>query len=226
MAAAEMADGELPVRCQGQLTLPQSDAVRPVAPEQRARLRGGSGLFKEYAQSPFLAFLKYRLRLKEFPRPAEGLDHRLQGILVHDSLEKVWQRLGDKAALDALDFAGIERLVAQCVDEALQGSEINPQRFGESLMQLEKTRVVALISHWLEYKEKARLQDFDVVALETAMDTQLMGIPLKLRIDRIDRIGDKRLVIDYKTGSIDGKALNSDSLTEPQLPICAGRERR
>ena len=221
MAAAEMADGELPVRCQGQLTHPQSDAVRPVAPEQRARLRGGSGLFKEYAQSPFLAFLKYRLRLKEFPRPAEGLDHRLQGILVHDSLEKVWQRLGGKAALDALDFAGIERLVAQCVDEALQGSEINPQRFGESLMQLEKTRVVALISHWLEYKEKARLQDFEVVALETAMDTQLMGIPLKLRIDRIDRIGDKRLVIDYKTGSIDGKALNSDSLTEPQLPIYA-----
>ena len=53
------------------------------------------------------------------------------------------------------------------------------------------------------------------------MDAQLMGIPLKLRIDRIDRIGDKRLVIDYKTGSIDGKALNSDSLTEPQLPIYA-----
>lgn len=218
------ADGISPAAvCQlaGDLSLPEEDNVRPVAVAQRSQLRGGSGLFKEYAQSPFLAFLKYRLRLKEFPRPAEGLDHRLQGILVHDSLEKVWQRLGNKAALDALDFPRIEALVGQCVDEALQHSEINPQRFGESLLRLEKTRVVALISHWLEYKEKARLQDFEIEALETAMDAQLMGIPLKLRIDRIDRIGDKRLVIDYKTGSIDGKALNSDSLTEPQLPIYA-----
>ena len=221
MAEAEMSMVSSSVSWQGDITLPSEDTVRPVAPQQRSRLRGGSGLFKEYAQSPFLAFLKYRLRLKEFPRPAEGLDHRLQGILVHDSLERVWQRLGNKSALDALDFPRIEMLVAQCVDEALQGSEINPRRFGESLMQLEKTRVVALISHWLEYKEKPRLQDFEIDALETAMDTQMMGIPLKLRIDRIDRIGDKRLVIDYKTGSIDGKALNSDSLTEPQLPIYA-----
>lgn len=221
LAEAERPNVAPAYRWQGELRMPDQDEVRPVALAQRSQLRGGSGLFKEYAQSPFLAFLKYRLRLNEFPRPAEGLDHRLQGILVHDSLERVWQRLGGKAALDALDFAGIEAVVSQCVDAALQGSEINAQRFSESLLALEKTRVVALISHWLEYKEKPRLQDFTIDALETALDTQLMGIPLRLRIDRIDRIGDKRLVIDYKTGSIDGKALNSDSLSEPQLPIYA-----
>ena len=94
-------------------------------------------------------------------------------------------------------------------------------RFGEALLRLEKTRVVALVSHWLEFKEKMRLQDFTVEAVETQLDTRFMGIPLKLRMDRIDRIGDKRLVIDYKTGTVDGKTLNSDALTEPQLPIYA-----
>lgn len=205
----------------GDCRLPARDEVRAVAPERRSALRGGSGLFKEYAQSPFLAFVKYRLNLQEFPRPAEGLDHRLQGILVHDSLESVWRKLGDKRALDALDSARLEELVSLCVDEALQGSELNAARFGDSLLTLEKARVVALLCRWLEDKEKARIQDFEVEALESELHTELMGIPLRLRLDRIDRIGDKRLVIDYKTGSIDGKMLNSDQLTEPQLPIYA-----
>ena len=206
---------------QGRCEWPDMDEVRPVPVAQRDQLRGGSGLFKEYAQSPFFAFLKYRLDLREFPRPAEGLDHRLQGVLVHDTLEAVWRRLGGKAELDRLDFARLQELVGQCVDEALAGSEINTMRFGEALLRLEKTRVVALVSHWLEFKEKMRLQDFTVEAVETQLDTRFMGIPLKLRMDRIDRIGDKRLVIDYKTGTVDGKTLNSDALTEPQLPIYA-----
>lgn len=210
-----------PLVQRGRCECPTEDAVRPVPVAQRDSLRGGSGLFKEYAQSPFLAFLKYRLDLREFPRPAEGLDHRLQGVLVHDTLEQVWRRLEGKADLDRLDFARLQELVGQCVDEAMAGSEINAQRFGEALLRLEKTRVVAVVSHWLEFKEKARLQDFTVEAVETRHETRFMGIPLKLRMDRIDRIGDKRLVIDYKTGTVDGKTLNSDALTEPQLPIYA-----
>ena len=205
----------------GQVLTPASDDVRAIDPAQRDSIRGGTGLFKEYASSPFFAFLKYRLNLREFPQPAEGLDHRVQGILVHDTMQHVWERLKNKAALDALNSVQLEAAVRSCCEQALQGPEFSVARFGESLLNIEKERVIRLVCSWLEEKEKQRLQDFEVIAVEQLIETKLAGIPLRLRMDRIDNVGGKHLVIDYKTGSINGRSLNVDSLTEPQLPIYA-----
>ena len=205
----------------GQVLTPASDDVRAIDPAQRDSIRGGTGLFKEYASSPFFAFLKYRLNLREFPQPAEGLDHRVQGILVHDTMQHVWERLKNKAALDALNNVQLEAAVRSCCEQALAGPECSVARFGESLLNIEKERVIRLVCSWLEEKEKQRLQDFEVIAVEQLIETKLAGIPLRLRMDRIDNVGGKHLVIDYKTGSINGRSLNVDSLTEPQLPIYA-----
>jgi ATP-dependent helicase/nuclease subunit B len=71
----------------------------------------------------------------------------------------------------------------------------------------------------MDRNERPRIEDFDVLSTEQLVESELMGIPLRIRMDRVDKIGDKRLVIDYKTGTIDGRSLSVDNLTEPQLPI-------
>ncbi|CAA0105239.1 ATP-dependent helicase/deoxyribonuclease subunit B [Zhongshania aliphaticivorans] len=203
----------------GAVLWPATDHVRPVDSSQRASVRGGTGLFKEYASSPFFAFLKYRLNLREFPEAAEGLDHRVQGILVHDTMEHVWKTLQAKQALDALSDLQLEALVRASCERALENPELSVARYGESLLNIEKERVISLVCAWMDKNERQRVQDFEVISTEQLIESEIKGIPLRLRMDRIDNIAGKHLVIDYKTGTIDGRALSVDNLSEPQLPI-------
>jgi ATP-dependent helicase/nuclease subunit B len=203
----------------GSVTVPAADRVRAVNPEQRSAVRGGTGLFKEYASSPFFAFLKYRLNLREFPVAAEGLDHRIQGVLIHDAMQYVWEELQTKSALDACSDMQLEALVRVSCERALENPELSVVRFGESLLSIEKERVITLVCAWMDKNERPRIKDFEVLSTEQLVESELMGIPLRIRMDRVDKIGDKRLVIDYKTGTIDGRSLSVDNLTEPQLPI-------
>ena len=58
--------------------------------------------------------------------------------------------------------------------------------------------------------------------LEKSYEIIINNIRFKIRIDRVDRInGDKKLLIDYKTGKnvMSRRALFSDDLTDLQLPI-------
>ncbi|QQD18386.1 PD-(D/E)XK nuclease family protein [Spongiibacter nanhainus] len=211
-------------RIKAELPLPNNDAVRAIPPERRSRIRGGTGLFKEYAQSPFFAFAKYRLALGEFEMPAEGLDHRSQGQLLHDSLQKVWTELKDKDHLDALNDGQVEALVGRAVEAAIAKSTIPKARLNNAVIKMEAARLVAVITQWLIQREKQRTEPFAVVETEVPREGVLMGIPLRLRLDRVDQIGDKRLLIDYKSGAVDNKSWNVDDLSEPQLPIYAVME--
>lgn len=207
--------------CSADLIKTQNDDVNSVDVEERKKLKGGTGLFKEYASSPFFAFLKYRLNLKEFPASEEGLDHRVQGILVHDSLQYFWEEVVDSKTLLAMTDAQFTEMVSRCVQKAFTHPELKSSRYGEALKGLEKRRLISLLSAWLHEKEKQRIEAFEVVATEQERECEFMGIPLRLRIDRIDRVGEHTLLIDYKTGQVQGKALNVDEMTEPQLPIYA-----
>jgi ATP-dependent helicase/nuclease subunit B len=131
----------------------------------------------------------------------------------------VWEALKTKVALDACSELQLEALVRASCERALENPELSALRFGESLLSIEKERVITLVCAWMNKNERRRLQDFKVLSTEQLTESELMGIPLRIRMDRIDQIGDKRLVIDYKTGTIDGRSLSVDNLTEPQLPI-------
>ncbi|MEH6473850.1 MAG: PD-(D/E)XK nuclease family protein, partial [Halopseudomonas sp.] len=59
-----------------------------------------------------------------------------------------------------------------------------------------------------------------VVAIEKALNTELLGMPLKLRIDRIDRLQDgSDLLIDYKSGTPNVTDWFGDRPRQPQLPL-------
>ncbi len=200
----------------GELSWPASDTVRAVSAAERERLRGGSGLFRDFAASPLLAFLKYRLGIRPFPQPVEGLDPATQGAWVHAALELFWQQVKDSQGLAALGQGELEALLADCIERATASGG----HCGEELLRIERRRLQGLLRQWLAF-ERERSEAFVVEATEQAGRCDAFGIPLQLRVDRIDRIGDARLIIDYKTGLVQANKLNADKLLEPQLPLYA-----
>lgn len=97
--------------------------------------------------------------------------------------------------------------------------------FGATLVRLEHDRLRDLLRQWLRH-EARRVDPFTVLSRETPLQTTLAGLPLSLKLDRLDRVdtaeGPRYLVIDYKTGSeADPKGWEEDRLRDPQLPLYA-----
>jgi len=199
-----------------ELALPKQDGVRPVSSSETQGLRGGTGLFKAYAVSPFFAFLKYRLGLQAMPAPVEGLEPRRQGAWVHATLEVFWRELKSSDALLALSDAEIELRVDAALEYAMRDGVVH----GDELLRIERRRIRSLVLEWLDF-EKNRSEAFTVEATEQRGRADAFGIPLNVQIDRIDRIGDHRVVMDYKTGTVAANSLNAENLLEPQLPLYA-----
>ena len=114
----------------------------------------------------------------------------------------------------------LQSILAITVDKALAKIQRHdsPLLVKERFLALEKERLVRLALAWLEH-EKQR-PDFEVLAVEQQNTTTVAGLPLKLRIDRIDRLPNGQyLIIDYKTGTVTQKDWQGDDLKEPQLPL-------
>ena len=88
-------------------------------------------------------------------------------------------------------------------------------------LALEEQRLQRLVTAWLEF-ERARAE-FTVEATELEKPVTVAGLPLKLRLDRLDRLNDDTfLVIDYKTGPVSDRAWNGERPEDLQLPLYAG----
>ncbi|MDB5985495.1 MAG: hypothetical protein JWR16_548 [Nevskia sp.] len=204
------------------VVLPAADPVPAVLPSED--LRGDASLFKLFAEAPFFAYCTHRLGIKPLREPPRGLDAAVQGELLHDALDKLWQRLLDSNALASLDAEAvsdlIERTLAPLIQKTLPESD-----YGSSLVRLEAARLADILRQWFAH-ERRRIDPFAVVAREQRLEGTLGGLRLRLRVDRIDEVqssvGPRTLILDYKTGrEADPKGWDADSLKEPQLPLYA-----
>ncbi|TJY57309.1 hypothetical protein E4T66_18050 [Sinimarinibacterium sp. CAU 1509] len=207
---------------------PASDSVPAVADPLGEGIRGGVSVLKGMTVSPFVAFARSRLGLTEFPEAVDGLDSSIQGEAVHRVLELVWEKIEGSEQLHALSAEALEALIAAAVEQAcVTEDRISEARFGRGLAAAEHTRIRALCAQWMEC-EKQRELSFSVVLREGEIKVAIAGLPLSLRIDRVDAVrqadGSLRyLVIDYKTGStkLTASVWEADRMSEPQLPIYA-----
>jgi RecB family exonuclease len=87
--------------------------------------------------------------------------------------------------------------------------------------------VVALEREWQCLAVDAVLQldlsrpDFAVVETERPLELAIGGVGLRVRVDRLDRVGDDCVVIDYKTGRQGAAAWRGARMDAPQLPLYA-----
>lgn len=207
-------------RCQW----PDHDPVPAVDARERTGLRADSALFATWFEAPFFAFCRYRLGITALPERRRGLDPRKQGTLAHSVLEHLWRQLGSSSGLAALDDAALAGQLAGILQTQLARS-MPEADYGAVQVALERARQADVLGQWMAH-ERRRVEPFSVEFLEAELHTEVGGLPLHLRIDRIDRVhtadGDRWLVLDYKTGrEADPRGWEVDRLREPQLPLYA-----
>lgn len=185
-------------------------------------VRGGAGLFKEQAACPFNAFARLRLGATRIDDPVAGFSPIERGNLLHESLADIWRELKSHTNLVALDDSALGIVVNTATQTAIDKLK---QKRGTSIgvvyAQLEQERLQQLILEWLAL-EKTR-PPFSVIAIEQDVEITFAGLPLKLRIDRIDQLehSGEFILIDYKTGQPSIKGWQGERMDEPQLPLYA-----
>jgi len=173
--------------------------------------KGGTRILVDQAACPFRAFARHRLGAERLEEPAEGLDARDRGSLLHALMKALWTELKGSAGLEG-DVAGaIERAAGKALEE---------EAVEEPLAGLERMRLARLARDWLAV-ERDR-DPFEVVALEEKRKLRVAGLELNGRIDRMDRLASGgHAVIDYKTGRATPQEWLGERPDDPQVPLYA-----
>lgn len=181
--------------------------------------RGGTSLIKSQSLCPFRAFAEFRLNARAPEDACFGFDARDRGGFVHKALQLVWNRLGDYETLRSTPGEQLRTIIREALMEAVRDQHISPLH--ELTTSAERERLENLILAWLTV-ERARKQPFAVETVEEECFYEAPGLRLRLRIDRIDRLRNgKVLLIDYKSGHQTRKKLNCPRPPEPQLWVYA-----
>ena len=191
----------------------------PVSPDEKKLIQGGTRILKNQAECPFRAFAIHRLssRTKDFPEL--DMDDSLKGSLIHKIMELFWNAVRTSENLHNLHESNklLER-IRECVEEGMRFFNLDTER-QKAFFELERERLTLLIHEWMEYeRERSR---FEVLETENEKIIHLNGLPLKLKVDRIDQTPNgKTILIDYKTGLVPNlKKWFGERIEEPQLPL-------
>lgn len=203
-----------------------SDDAAPTIDLQHENIRGGSSIIRLQSNCPFRAFAELRLGARPFAQVDIGLDAMSRGTLVHRVLELVWDTLETQDCLLCLDDNALCKLVEDMTRVAIREMQQQlPQLFAGEYMKLESQRLQGYVLSWLEI-EKQRAP-FRVLETEQLLETQISGVPIQVKLDRLDELEDGRcLVIDYKTGQVAASQWFGERPEEPQLPLYASVVRK
>jgi ATP-dependent helicase/nuclease subunit B len=182
-------------------------------PLASANSQGGAWLLKAMAACPFQAFAQVRLNAKGLEEPEFGFSARDKGSGVHKVMQAIWTELASQDNLRLLSADELQALVARHLGATIPGSD--------AFSSVERERLQTILVNWLSRVEMQRPR-FTVEGREQDREAEIGGLRLKVRVDRIDRIADGRLIIvDYKTGQVKTTAWQGERPAEPQLPLYA-----
>ncbi|KTD74694.1 PD-(D/E)XK nuclease family protein [Legionella waltersii] len=183
--------------------------------QQNESISGGTSILANQAKCPFKAFAEHRLKAKEIPQTTLGIDDKEKGQLIHKVLELLWKSLRSSANLQRLNSEELNQEIHQAIDKSLESLPYQPGLVKE----VEFKRLKRIVISYLEW-EKQRAP-FSVAALEENHQIQLAGLDFKVRVDRIDQVGQSKWVIDYKSSLPSSKPWLEDRPLEPQLLLYA-----
>lgn len=179
---------------------------------------GGAKVLKLQAACGFLAFAELRLRATEPESGDMGLDAGESGSMLHRTLQYFWSKVETQDALRLKSWKEREQILERALEEAMPRRLKVRDGWDRAYMTLQKDRLRSLLQQWLE--EELRRGPFAVLAVEKDEIVTVGPLTLKVRMDRIDKVGEGVFFVDYKTGyAADRKQWNGDRPDEPQLPL-------
>ena len=186
------------------------------------RLKGGTRVLQLQALCPFKAVAELRLGAVPVPEPVPGLDRLERGQLLHRALHLVFEQLADSRELRrrAADEPSLRALVRGACERAVQellASRV--ERLPDALADNESLRLSSRITALLRQElARAESAEFTVAALEVSQEVELAGVPIRVRMDRLDRLDDGRLIVlDYKSGAAQAFRPLDERPRQPQL---------
>lgn len=191
----------------------------PVSSVEKDFVKGGTSLLKNQAECPFRAFAIHRLSSRKRDFPELDMDDSLKGSLIHKIMELFWNQVGTSEHLHNLHESGkLLEQIRECVEESMRIFKLDIER-QKTFYELEQERLTRLIYEWMELERER--SHFKVLDTESGKIIQLEGLPLNIKVDRIDQTPDGKIIlIDYKTGLIQNlKKWFGERIEDPQLPL-------
>jgi ATP-dependent helicase/nuclease subunit B len=196
-------------------------------PWPRELRAGGAEILKRQSACAFQSFAARRLGAAEIDEAERGLNARDRGNILHKVLESLWSphnaehiRLQTRDDLfNAISSGQLEAILREHIQSALDKYEDRDRgsSWTRSYLRAEQERLHALLSRWLAYE--AERHAFTVLEQEKRIETNVNGLQLSLRVDRIDLVDDGHLILDYKTGKVSPAMWEGDRPDDPQLPL-------
>ncbi len=203
---------EKPEQCE--LVEDRAPAYNPAS----ENIRGGSKLLENQAICPFNAFATHRLKAEPLEEPIQGLTAMDRGSLIHEILFRLWTEWKSSSHLNALSEEQLSaQLSTTIADTLIEWAPRHSVLRGERFRALEQQRLEKLLREWID-EEKQR-EPFEIANLESSASIRFGDLNISLRLDRVDQIGDKLLIIDYKTGRVQPSKWEGSRPVEPQLPL-------
>ena len=175
-------------------------------------ISSGLTMLKDQLNCPFKAFAVNRLNLTakqvsaKFPQAFE------RGIAVHDVLAKLLSKCRTQEDVIKITEAQIIEVATEVVNRLFQSAP-------EIFRSRETDRISKIAGKWIDLE--ARRNPFQIIGLEKPFTIRLAGIEFSIRADRIDKLAEGLILIDYKTGRVNLSRAKSDNLKEPQLATYA-----
>jgi probable DNA repair protein len=181
---------------------------------------GGASALRDQAACPFRSFARHRLQASELSSPSDALDARDRGTIVHRALETFWNLTRSLSNLRALtESERLERLTSS-LDDAFRESSRESEPWQIQIARLERDLLLERLTEWLT--RELHRPPFTVETSESSRIVDFGGLRWRIRLDRVDRLPDGRLVlIDYKTGKFHPASWNGERPAEPQMPFYA-----
>jgi ATP-dependent helicase/nuclease subunit B len=178
-------------------------------PEEIKAMTGGTGLLFDQAQCPFRAYAVHRLGLG---RPLEVSDFPnalVRGNLLHETLFHIVRQHSNQELLSQLTTEDVEFFCAETLRK-------HPLKLPQDFVAQEIIRLTQLVMSWLTIEHQR--EPFETIHLEESFQLTLGQLSFRIRIDRIDRINNHWVVIDYKTGRVSLAGATRIPTVDPQLP--------
>ena len=172
------------------------DPVPPITEPER--LTGGAAVIQNQLIDPIAAFIGGRLNVRVLDEQARGLTPLQRGNLIHDALYRLY--VDQPGRDDIAGWGDRAARIARAIDGAFTRHERDADAVLLQLLARERRRVANLLDQFLALD--VQREPFTVAGVERKLELADSGAVVELRIDRIDRLPDGRIVIiDYKTGA-------------------------